>query len=217
MTEIYLIRHGETEWNRLGRTQGGSDIPLNEAGRHQAMETGRALSRLFRYEKGVGAIYSSPLLRAWETAEIISSSSGLDLRKIILEPRIVERHYGSAEGLFISERAAKFGDRNAIPDAEPWESVMERGVAVMHQIRQDHPRERILVVAHGGLINSVLSVLTDGEYTHKSGPLKNAGVTIIAANGKDHWQVILHNQDEVGLEQFFGAEDREREAIALPG
>jgi uncharacterized phosphatase len=224
MTEIYLIRHGETEWNRLGRTQGGSDIPLNEQGRQQALETARALERiamkkLSPLDLPLGGVYSSPLQRAWETAEIICDRLGVETQSIVGEPRVVERHYGSAEGLLIAERKALFGDRNAIPDAEPWESVTRRGIAVMEHIRMNHRNQRVLVVAHGGLINSVLSKLTDGEYTHKMGPLKNAGVTVLAVDETAEWRVLHHNLDGPELEQIYGdvvAEEERDGSTARP-
>ena len=71
-TELYLVRHGETDWNRQHRIQGLTDIPLNETGRAQARATGRLLSR-----RSFDGIYASPLDRAMETARIIADELGL--------------------------------------------------------------------------------------------------------------------------------------------
>jgi uncharacterized phosphatase len=73
MTLIYLVRHGETEWNRQRRIQGSTDIPLNDIGREQAARTGRLLSR-----RDWAGIASSPLSRAFETGSIIARAVGVD-------------------------------------------------------------------------------------------------------------------------------------------
>ncbi len=72
MTDLYLVRHGETEWNRLRRIQGLTDIPLNDTGREQARRTGMLLTR-----RPIARVYASPLGRARETAEIIARELGL--------------------------------------------------------------------------------------------------------------------------------------------
>ncbi|MDA3948791.1 MAG: histidine phosphatase family protein [Spirochaeta sp.] len=194
MTDIYLIRHGETEWNRLGKTQGASDIPLNDAGRLQAHATGRALAR-----GAWDAVYTSPSVRASETASIICSHGGCSGGRIIPDERLMERSYGSAEGLTIPERTARFGHKNAVPDAEPWETVKARGIACIEEIAETHPQGHVLAVGHGGLITSVLVVITDGEYTHRSGPLKNAGVSRISYDPDDGWRLVWYNRDASDL------------------
>ena len=90
MTSLYLVRHGETDWNAQRRIQGSTDIPLNATGRAQAATTGRLLAR-----REWDGIYSSPLSRAFETASIIATEIGLDRPSTIDE--IVERNYGAAE------------------------------------------------------------------------------------------------------------------------
>mgnify|MGYP000626705443 CR=1 FL=1 len=89
---LYLVRHGETDWNLERRIQGSTDIPLNNTGREQARVTGRLLS-----SRHWDAIYSSPLSRARETAEIIASEVGLPGPTPV--DALVERAYGEAEGL----------------------------------------------------------------------------------------------------------------------
>ena len=95
MTEIWFIRHGETDWNRQRRLQGWQDIPLNEFGRNQA---GLLASRLREDARGTpfDAIYSSDLQRAHATATPVSEQ--LDLR-VRVEPGIRERGFGVLEGL----------------------------------------------------------------------------------------------------------------------
>ena len=92
MTLLYLVRHGETDWNLQRRIQGSTDIPLNNTGRQQASRTGRLLAR-----RHWDAVITSPLSRAAETAQIIAVE--LDLPAPESLPELVERAYGEAEGL----------------------------------------------------------------------------------------------------------------------
>ena len=88
---LYIIRHGETEWNVLRRFQGRSDIPLNDEGRRLARITAEAPS-----EVPFARIYTSPLKRAYETAMIIKGERDIP---VIEEPRIIEIGFGDYEGL----------------------------------------------------------------------------------------------------------------------
>ena len=106
MTDLVLVRHGETEWNRIGRVQGRTDIPLNDTGRQQARETAERLrERGDRFD----AVVASPLSRAAETARIVAD--GLDLGAVELVDALVERDYGGAEGMTGAEIDARFGGR----------------------------------------------------------------------------------------------------------
>jgi len=98
---IYMFRHGETDWNREGRMQGGTDIPLNETGREQALR----LREFFRANP-VDAFLSSDLRRAHDTAKI---AAGEPAAPIILEPRLRETNLGEAEGLTVEEFLERFG------------------------------------------------------------------------------------------------------------
>ena len=95
MTEIWFIRHGETDWNRQRRLQGWQDIPLNEAGRQQAAQLA-ARMRDEAVQTRFDALYSSDLQRARDTAQPVAEQ--LDLR-IRTEPGIRERGFGVLEGL----------------------------------------------------------------------------------------------------------------------
>jgi broad specificity phosphatase PhoE len=86
---LLLVRHGETDWNRDGRWQGGSDTRLNDLGREQA----RALAE--RLDGSIDVLYSSDLARARETAEIVAAKLGLEVH---VDPRLRERSFGSWEG-----------------------------------------------------------------------------------------------------------------------
>jgi broad specificity phosphatase PhoE len=148
-TELYLIRHGETDWNLQHRIQGLTDIPLNETGREQARAAGRLLS-----ERGFDRIFSSPLSRARETAEIIAAEAGLPSPDIV--DALVERDYGDAEGLSFAEIERRYPDRSLVPGEETREAVAQRVLPALHDLAAAHPDEALLIVSHGGAIRSVL-------------------------------------------------------------
>ncbi|GAA4154840.1 phosphatase PhoE [Gryllotalpicola daejeonensis] len=170
MTRISLVRHGQTDWNRDGRIQGRSDIPLNDTGREQAHETGRAL-RVRRFD----GVYASPLVRAFETAEIIAGELGMP--EPVAVPGLEERSYGRAEGMTGPEIRAAFGDNRAdVPEWEDDASVLARVLEALAGLAAHHEGERILVVVHGGVIGAVARHLTDGARPAKGEAIGNASV-----------------------------------------
>ena len=96
MCTLLLVRHGETDWNAEGRLQGHTDRPLNDYGRTQARRLAEQL-----HGDGIAAIYASDLVRARETAEILSERLGLP---VLLDADLRERNWGSWEGLTPDER-----------------------------------------------------------------------------------------------------------------
>lgn len=167
---ISLVRHGQTDWNKNGRIQGRSDIPLNETGREQARETGRAL-RGRRFD----GIYASPLARAFETAAIIATE--LRMPEPTPVPGLEERSYGEAEGMTGDEIRAAFGDdRHKVPGWENDASLLNRVLGALAQLGAHHRGERVLVVAHGGVIGAVARHLTDGERPAKGEAILNGSI-----------------------------------------
>lgn len=157
---LYLVRHGETDWNRARRIQGSTDIPLNDTGRAQALATGRLLA-----SRQWDAIYASPLSRAFETASIISREVGADAP--IPVEAIVERHYGEAEGLEDSELDRRFPGDTPVPGRETRDAVVGRVLPALMALAEQHPEQSIVVVSHGGVIRSVLGAV-DPETNHPS-------------------------------------------------
>ena len=184
MTDLVLVRHGETEWNRLGKVQGLSDIPLNETGRRQAREAGRRLK-----SQHWDAIAASPLGRAAETAEIIAREVGL--RGPELVEALVERNYGEAEGMTGEEIDRRWGGE--LKARESRESVLERVVPALVALAERHPDSRVLVVTHGGVIGSLVRMTTDWAWPEH-------GVRI--ENGSDH--VFRVEDGRVSLITFAG-------------
>ena len=159
---LYLARHGETEWNRIGRWQGATDIPLSDIGRAQALLLADRLR-----DKRIARVHASQLSRALETAQIIAARLGAPAPTA--DHRLRERGYGAFEGLTREECAERFpgaweqylADRRAVPPgAEPQAEVIERITAAMTEIATlaggQSESEAILVVSHGGAIRSFL-------------------------------------------------------------
>ncbi|MER3412648.1 MAG: histidine phosphatase family protein [Armatimonadota bacterium] len=160
MTRFVLLRHGQTAWNLQRRNQGKEDIPLDHVGRQQAKQ---ALSSLAEYP--FDALWSSPLRRAAETAEIIAASTGLAVR---IDHRLVERSYGEWEGRTPEEIGAPYEEyrRDRVlyrpPGGETGIEVFCRCVAFLHEAIAEEPRSN-LVVSHGGTIAFLTAALLHGS------------------------------------------------------
>jgi uncharacterized phosphatase len=160
MTSLYLVRHGETDWNAQRRIQGSTDVPLNPMGRAQAETTGKLLAR-----REWDGVYSSPLSRAFETASIIAHEVALGRPHTIAA--IVERNYGEAEGLNWEQIERQFPGDAPVPGRETHEEVAERVVPALVSLATSRPGESLIVVTHGGVIRSVLNAV-DPSVTHGS-------------------------------------------------
>ncbi len=166
MTDLILLRHGETDWNRERRIQGLSDIPLNGTGRAQAREAGAHL-RVELAGAGPVIMVSSDLSRAIETAEIIAEELGLSGPRRYSGLR--ERGYGEAEGALVDEVPILFGsaERDLIPGAETSVDLRARALRTLDEIAADVARElpgaSVVAVAHGALIAEVVRHASDGE------------------------------------------------------
>lgn len=204
-TELYLVRHGETDWNLQHRIQGLTDIPLNEDGRAQARATGRLLARR-RWD----GIYSSPLSRAFETARIISAEVGLGEPQVI--DALVERNYGEAEGLDFAEIDRRWPDRGHVPGQESREEVIARVLPALRELAAAHPGESLIVVSHGGAIRSVLTA-ADPEGRH--GMITNGSIHSFRLAGDD--LRLVEFDDPIALDPLDAqnaVEAREEEGVA---
>ena len=155
MTRVVLARHGETEWNRIGRWQGHADPPLNEAGRLQALELAEMLAG-----DGVVAVYSSDLSRASETARTIGERLGVE---VVEDAALREIDVGSWSGLTRAEVQERFPEGFARwlegeigHDGETREALTARVVAAIERIAGRHPGATVVVVTHGGAIRAFL-------------------------------------------------------------
>ncbi len=179
MTLIYLVRHGETDWNLARRIQGSTDIPLNNTGRLQAERTGRLLAR-----RSWDGIASSPLSRAFETGRIIADAVGIDPSRIHVLESLAERRYGEAEGLDDRELLRLFPGDTAVPGRERREDVAARVIPALVELAQRHEHERdasavgarLIVTTHGGVIRTVVNHVSPQTRAHRGIPITNGSV-----------------------------------------
>jgi broad specificity phosphatase PhoE len=123
---IYLVRHGETTWNQMGRQQGHDDSSLTETGLEQARAAGRALRREIADIRSV-CIETSPLGRARQTARIISEGLGVDPETIIVTPLLIEHHLGSWQGLTQAEIDDRYPGAWQAREENKWDYVVPGG------------------------------------------------------------------------------------------
>ncbi|GAB1420201.1 histidine phosphatase family protein [Anaerolineales bacterium] len=153
---IYLVRHGETDWNIQRRFQGISDQPLNEKGQHQAQALIPTLQGL-KFD----AIYSSDLLRVRQTAEIALE----DHQEPQLDSRLQEINFGQFEGyswdeipqLYPEQWTSWLADRNG--NAHGGEAIGDVVLRIQHfldELREKHPQGKVLIFAHGGSIGVLI-------------------------------------------------------------
>lgn len=157
-TTIFLIRHGQTDWNLAGKIQGHADIPLNEAGKEQAQKVAQYLKKK---QASLAALYSSDLQRAHQTAQEIAAIFALE---IVLAADLREGHFGKIEGLTKQERQDLYGllKDEELPEkvgAEPRDKVVARVMNYLHTIVQKHKSEPVAIVTHGWLLHSLLTHL----------------------------------------------------------
>ncbi len=157
---IFIVRHGQTDTNRKGLLQGRSDLSLNEAGRAQAEETARKLA-----DRGVvfDRVFSSPLVRARQTAEILAPGV-----PVTADPRLIEMDLGPYEGMELKklppEVTAFFRDFVHVPapeGMEPLSEVEKRAGEFMESVRD--LRGNVLITTHAVAMKGLLEYLTPGS------------------------------------------------------
>ena len=183
--KIYLVRHGETEWNKEYRLQGQADTRLNDYGRELAVITAEALKDI-PFE----VIYHSPLSRAAETAQILKRDRRID---VIADERIKEMSFGIAEGCQIRDIKnnpsdpmynflKKPGEFIPPKNAESFQKVSARSAAFMKEVilPLEGKCENVLLVAHGAVNRTILNAIAgipDSDFWNIR--LKNCAVSII--------------------------------------
>jgi glucosyl-3-phosphoglycerate phosphatase len=152
---IWLVRHGETEWNATKRAQGQADVPLNEAGRLQAQVAAAQLDGV-----NLAGVYSSDLSRAIDTAEPIARAHGLE---VVTDQAFREIDQGEWEGLGLEEIRARWPDlwgpaRHYVqrPGGESPEQVQKRALEGMARVVERH-KGTVAIVSHGGTIRWIVA------------------------------------------------------------
>lgn len=178
-TRIIALRHGETAWNVDTRIQGTLDIELNETGRWQARRAAQALAN-----EEIDAVYSSDLLRAWETACTIANATGKQAQPV---QTLRERGFGIFEGkTFVEIEAAwpeqtqRWRQRDPLWRPEGGESLQELRQRIEQTVRalaEPHQGEQIVLVAHGGVLDVLYRLATRQDLqTPRSWNLGNATI-----------------------------------------
>jgi probable phosphoglycerate mutase len=193
---VILVRHGETDWNKEKRIQGGSSDPLlNETGRQQAEGLARRLG-----QEPIEAIYSSPLKRSLDTATAIARRHQLE---VVVEPSLREIEAGTLEGVLtgslnkrLSQLLTADAGSDALPKPPGGESladVQRRAWSTIQRLSQKHPH-RLVVVSHYFVILSVIcSVL--GLPLSQLGRfrMENGSISIINLDGQVAWLELYND------------------------
>lgn len=183
MTKVCIVRHGETDWNSIGMLQGRTDISLNHLGLQQAKESRDYLCK-FQWD----VVVTSPLKRTKQTAEIINEKIGVPLIEM---SEFIERGYGDAEGMTLQDRMAAFPDRN-YPNQEDNSELNKRIIQGLNELNLSYKGKKILLVSHGGVINTILAILSNGEIGSGKTKLINASLSNIELVD-NQWKIRDYN------------------------
>lgn len=188
MTLIALVRHGQTDWNLNNRIQGISDIPLNDTGRAQAAQAA-ALLRSEEWALGWTAALSSPLSRAVETARVIADELALPVLPV--RAGLAERDYGVVEGMDVDLAQATYPD-HAYPEAEAPDTVIARALGALGSLHEQHEGQRLVAVAHGGLLHGLLSHINGARVAS----IANTAVSLVEFDAtQNRWDILAINNE----------------------
>lgn len=169
MKTLYIVRHGETDWNKMGKYQGITDVPLNENGLNQAKACGEALKDI-TFDR----ILSSDLSRALVTAETIR---GDRTTPITVDKRLRELNFGDWEAMLFSDIEARWPDLIdemylrphlvKVPNGESFKDLQDRAWAGLEEfLNKNDEEETLLIACHGGTIRTLLCKLLDISISH---------------------------------------------------
>lgn len=199
MIRLYIVRHGETEWNRERRAMGRKEIPLNRKGLEDAEKVAELLK-----DKGIKAIYTSPLRRTVETAEAIGRKTGAN---VIRDERLIEIGIRPWEGRSFNELLKDDGYRSFLEDpdgrlpegVEPAREVQKRGLELIRDIVANHSQGSFVLVSHADVIRPILC-----HYLHiplkymRSFNIDNASISVVEI-GEKRSRVLLLNYKVEGI------------------
>ncbi len=194
MLKIILVRHGETDWNRVKRVQGGSsDTPLNDIGREQA----KGLADLLAREK-IKAVYSSPLQRAMVTAKEIADLHNVNIE---INPSLREIEAGELEGILSADLGQRFSDylfdgdnMVKIPGGESLPDVQERGWGFIKKLSAEYDECTIVLVSHYFVILSIICKVLDVPLKQINRFRMDTGsLSIITIDGESLWLQVFND------------------------
>lgn len=208
VTHLYIVRHGETEWNRKGLLQGQLDSPLSELGLQQA----KALQNYFRSIR-YDTLVCSDLNRAVRTAEIIDADKN---SAIVKDCRLRERNLGVAQGLTTSDFASKYPDEYKgfsqgnenfqIRDGESIRQRFERSISCILECSERFAGKSVVIVTHGGVLDSIFRYIVEMPLTkQRTFSLFNASVNVIQVQDSS-WNIMTWGYVD-HLKQLGSADD----------
>jgi probable phosphoglycerate mutase len=196
-TRILLVRHGQTEWNRIERFRGRADVPLNEIGLAQAEATGRRVAA----EWQPGAVYTSPLSRAVKTAEAIAKHFGL---QVMQHPGLADIDYGEWQGLTPEEARLRWPDEvdawynrpglAHIPGGETLSDLRARAMQTVNELVARHAGETFVLVGHT-VINRIILLGVLGLGNERFWRIKQdtCAINVFEAEGGDYTLVSMND------------------------
>ncbi|MDE1991873.1 MAG: histidine phosphatase family protein [Rhizobiaceae bacterium] len=165
---IYVIRHGQTDWNAERRLQGQKDINLNSIGRAQARQNGTVLAEILAMENLAFDFVASPLTRTRETMEIAREAMGLPPRDYRTDERLVEVSFGAWEGFTLKELKATEAERLAERNRAKWDFIPPGDDAESYEILSwrvgswlQSVESPTVCVTHGGVIRAMFRLIAD--------------------------------------------------------
>lgn len=188
---FYIVRHGETEWNRSGKLQGHGDSDLTELGVRQAKSVARELKNV-----EFDHIYSSDLLRAKKTAEIIALEHKLAIKTTKL---LRERNWGKYEGknrevfIDINKLVAELTRKERFsfkinPEIESDEEIVSRLITFIREVAVGNPNKTMLVATHGGIMRAFLIHIGFGDYESlKTNMIENTAYFKLISDGVEFY------------------------------
>lgn len=196
-TRILLIRHGQTEWNRVERFRGRADVPLNEVGLAQAEATGRRVAQTWK----PASVFASPLTRAVKTAEAIAKHFNLPVQ---IHPGLADIDYGDWQGLTPDEARQRWTEeidnwfnhpeRARIPNGETLSELRQRAMQTIEELTAKHPNDTIALVGHT-VINRIILLGVLGLGNERFWRLRQdtCAINVIEAEGGDFTLVSLND------------------------
>ena len=181
-TKLYILRHGESEWNVLGKVQGQEDTSLTDRGREQAKKAAERLA-----EEEIDIIYSSDLKRAYDTAKAVGTELDLEVNKL---SSIREIHFGIWQGLDLKTIRERYEDdyilwrkepqNLKIENGETLQAVQDRAVKDIKKLVEENSGKNILLESHGTAIKTFIIGLLDMDMSsYCKFTIGNTGISII--------------------------------------
>jgi putative hydrolase of HD superfamily len=192
MKKLYFVRHGFSQMNELGQWAGRINTPLTDKGRVQAKQAGQAAKDL-----GIDYIVTSPLVRAYETAQIIAHQIGYPLDKVHTSSLFIERDFGAAEGQPYNPDL----DLDGIADIETTDTLLNRAHLAL-EFLQTVPGKTILVVGHGAIGRALRHHLHSDMPFSSPAPIENAKITEF-----DYAKFLNSAGTKPGIQRLFDLQD----------